>query len=60
MDLSPRFVAAVGLVALVPAATYVALTRDLLAAVTLVNVVLIVGSLLVALSPTDHADGARN
>jgi hypothetical protein len=59
MSLSPRVVALVGLAALAPGVTYV-LTREAVAAVTLLNVVLIVASLWVALSPQDNdtADGA--
>lgn len=53
MDVTPRLVGLLALVALVPAAAFVVVRAEWLAAVTLVNVVLIAGSLAVALSPHD-------
>lgn len=54
MELTPRLVGLLALVALVPAAAFVVVRAEWLAAVTLVNVVLIAGSLAVALSPHDE------
>jgi hypothetical protein len=59
MSVSPRFVALVGLAALLPAIVFV-LAQDFIAVVTLLNVVLITVSLWIALSPHEHeaTDGA--
>jgi hypothetical protein len=55
MELTPRRGATVGLLALVPVAAFVLLRGDAWASVALVNVLLIVGSLAVALRPVpDH------
>ncbi len=54
MQVTPRLVGLVALAALVPAAAFVVVRAEWLAAVTLVNVVLIAGSLAVALSPHDE------
>ena len=54
MEITPRLVGLLALVALVPAAAFVVVRAEWLAAVTLVNVVLIAGSLAVALAPHDE------
>jgi len=53
MELTPRAVSLLALLALVPTAAFVVLGSELVAAVTVVNVVLIAASLAVALSPHD-------
>lgn len=58
MELTPRAVSLLALLALVPAAVFVVLGSELVAAVTVVNVVLIAASLAVALSPHDPDDPA--
>jgi hypothetical protein len=64
MSIQPRLVALLALAALIPAAAYV--LTDLIAAVTLLNIVLIAGCLWVALSPHEtgeagsHGDGAAD
>lgn len=55
-DPAPRTAAMLALLALVPVAAFV-LGRASIAAVSLVNVVLIFGSLYVALSPVDDGAG---
>lgn len=53
MAIAPRLVATVGLLALLPVAVWaLAKPAPLTSAITAVNVVLIVGSLLVAMRPT--------
>ena len=55
MDISPRLVGLVlPLLALAPAAAFVVLKSELIAVVTFVNILLIAGSLAVALSPHEH------
>jgi hypothetical protein len=54
MQVTPRLVGLVALAALVPAAAFVVVRGEWLAAVTLVNVVLIAGSLAVALAPHEE------
>ena len=54
---TPRQAAALGLVALLPVATYVVYRPDVSAAIALVNVVLITASLFVAFSPLVSDDG---
>lgn len=57
-DLSPRKLALVGLLGLLPVIGYAALVPDPITAVAAVNVVLIVSSLYVALSPNEgHGNG---
>ncbi|MEF8783487.1 MAG: hypothetical protein V5A39_10995 [Haloarculaceae archaeon] len=61
MSLSPRIIALLGLAALIPGAVYILVQSETIAAIALLNVVLIVSALFVALSPhEDHevADGA--
>jgi len=60
MDLSPRIAALVGLLALIPALTYAATQPDQLSGlVAFVNVLLITGSLLLALRPSQPAAAPR-
>jgi hypothetical protein len=55
MDLEPRVIAAVGLLAIVPAIAYAATQPDQLSGlVAAVNVVLISGSLALALRPVNR------
>lgn len=56
MNLSPRLVGLLALVALVPAAAY-SVFDELIAVVALVNVVLIAASLAIALSPHEESGG---
>jgi hypothetical protein len=51
MELTPRIVSLLALLALVPAAAFVVLGSEFVAAVAAVNVVLIAASLALALSP---------
>jgi hypothetical protein len=55
MELTPRVVSLLALLALVPTAAFVVLGSELVAAVTAVNVVLIAASLALALSPHEPA-----
>lgn len=56
MELTPRLVSLLALLAVVPAVVFVVVGAELVAAVTVINVVLIAGSLALALSPheSDH------
>lgn len=54
MDLSPRQVVLIGLAAIVPGAIYIVGTGEYSAAIALVNVVLIVASLVYAMSDSEH------
>lgn len=62
MSVSPRVAGLLALTSLVPAAAFIYLNDEFIAAVTIVNILLITGSLAVALSPHEddeaHADGA--
>lgn len=58
MDVSPRLVGLLALLALAPAAAFVVLNSEWIAAVTFVNVLLITGSIAVALSP--HEESAEH
>ena len=60
MSLSPRVVGLLSLSALLPAAAFILGRSEWIVAVSLVNVLLITGSLYVAMSPTEeHADHAE-
>jgi hypothetical protein len=59
MVTSPQKVALVVFLALIPAGLFTAL-KDPIAGVTLVNVALIAGSLILALSPHEHDEGHGN
>jgi hypothetical protein len=54
MNVSPRLVGLLSLIALVPAAAFIVFNSEWIAAVTLVNVLIIAGSLAIALSPHEH------
>lgn len=54
MELTPRHATAVGLLALVPVAVFVLTQGETWAGIALVNVLLIVGSLYVALTPVGN------
>lgn len=56
MTVSARVVGLLALGALIPAAAFVVLNAEWLAAVALVNVLIIGACLVVAMSPHDHAD----
>lgn len=53
MDLSPRRVVLIGLAAIVPGAIFAVETGEYIAAIALVNVVLIVSSLVIAMSDSE-------
>lgn len=53
MDLSPRQVVLIGLAAIVPGAIFAVGTGEYIAVIALVNVVLIVASLVYAMSDTE-------
>lgn len=55
MELTPRTVSLLALLALVPTAVFVVLGSELVAAVTAVNVLLIAASLALAMSPHESA-----
>lgn len=55
MTLSPRTIGLVSLAALVPAVAFVVLKSELVAAVALVNVLIISGSIALALSPHEES-----
>jgi hypothetical protein len=56
MSIAPRRVGLLALVALLPAAAFTVMKSEWIVVVALVNVILITGSLAVALSPTEHAN----
>lgn len=61
MDLTPRHAAIIALIALVPGALFAVSRNEPVVAIALVNVLLIFGSLYVALSPVEangHASAA--
>jgi hypothetical protein len=55
MDVSPRTIGFIALAALVPAVVFVALSGEIVAAITLVNVLIISGCIALALSPHEDA-----
>jgi hypothetical protein len=59
MNLSPRVVGLLALLALAPAIAFVVLKAEWIAAVTLLNVVLIAGSLAVLFSPHEEHGNAN-
>ena len=56
MSIAPRRVGLLALVALLPAAAFTVMKSEWIVVVALINVILITGSLAVALSPTEHAN----
>lgn len=62
MDISPRTVGLISLAALGPAVAFIALKGETIAAITLLNVLIITGCLALALSPheDDHHDADAN
>ncbi len=54
MNVTPRLVGLLALLALVPAVAFIVLKSQWIAAVTLVNVVIITGSIAIAMSPHEH------
>ncbi|AUX09613.1 hypothetical protein AArcSl_1988 [Halalkaliarchaeum desulfuricum] len=60
MDLSPRQVVLLGLAALVPGAIYTIGTGEYIAAIALVNIVLIVGCLVLAMSDTEPPESGQS
>jgi hypothetical protein len=61
MSLAPRIVGLLALAALLPAAAFIVFKSEFIVAVSLVNVLLITGSLFIAMSPTEehaHPNGA--
>jgi hypothetical protein len=56
MNVTPRVVGLLSLLALVPAAAFILFNSEWLAAVTLVNVLIIAGSLAIAMSPREHGE----
>ncbi|MFD1644299.1 hypothetical protein [Haloarchaeobius litoreus] len=62
MDITPRVIGLISLAALVPAVVFVALSGETIAAVTLLNVLIITGCLALALSPheDEHHDADAN
>ncbi|WP_256297990.1 hypothetical protein [Haloarchaeobius salinus] len=63
MDITPRVIGLISLAALVPAVVFVALSGETIAAVTLLNVLIITGCLALALSPHEgehHDDASAN
>jgi hypothetical protein len=54
MKVTPRLVGLLSLIALIPAAAFIVFNSEWIAAVTLVNVLIITGSLALALSPHEH------
>jgi len=57
MDITPRVVGLISLAALAPAVAFIALKGETIAAVTLVNVLIITGCLALALSPHEGENG---
>ena len=57
MDVSPRTVGLISLAALVPAIVFVALKGETIAAITLLNVLIITGCLALALAPHEDENG---
>lgn len=59
MELTPRRGLAVGVLAVVPAAIYSYARGDVFAAITLVNILIVIASLYIAFAPTNgHGDDA--
>jgi hypothetical protein len=54
MEVTPRLVGLLSLTAIVPAVVFIVLNAEWLAAVTLVNVLIIAASVAIALSPHEH------
>lgn len=57
MNVTPRLVGLLSLIALLPAVVFIVVNAEWIAAVALVNVLIITGSISVALSPHDHDHG---
>lgn len=60
MTLSPRLVGLLALTALVPAAIFIVFKSEWIVAVALVNILIIAGSIAVAMSPHEHDEGHAN
>jgi hypothetical protein len=60
MSITPRLVGLLALTALVPAGVFIVSNSEWIAAVTLVNVLIIAGSIAIAMSPHDHGDEHAN
>lgn len=54
MNVTPRLVGLLALLALIPAVTFIVLQSEWIAAVTLVNVLIITGSIAITMSPHEH------
>lgn len=59
MKVTPRVVGLLALTAIVPAVVFIVFNSEWIAAVTLVNVFIIAGSLALALSPHEHDEDAH-
>ena len=56
MSVTPRLVGLLALTALVPAAVFIVFKSEWLVAVSLVNILIIAGSIAIAMSPHEHDD----
>ena len=54
MSVTPRLVGLLALTALIPAGVFIVAGSEWIAAVTLVNVLIIAGSIAIAMSPHEH------
>jgi hypothetical protein len=54
MDVTPRLVGLLSLIAIVPAVVFIVFKSEWIAAVTLVNVLIITASIAIAMSPHEH------
>ena len=59
MDVTPRLVGLVALTALAPAVAFIVLNSEWIAAVTLVNVLIITGSIALLMSPHEGGDHGK-
>ena len=59
MNVTPRLVGLLSLTALIPAAVFIVVGSEWVAAVTLVNILIIAGSLAIAMSPHEHDESAH-
>ena len=60
MNVTPRLVGLLALTAIIPAVVFIVFNSEWIAAVTLVNVLIIAGSIAIAMSPHDHDDAHAN
>jgi hypothetical protein len=60
MPITPRLVGLLALTALAPAAAFIVFNSEWLVAVSLVNILIITGSIAIAMSPHEHDEEHAN